>query len=73
MEVRIGIANVAREISIEPEMTGLQVEDAVAEAIASGTTLRLEDAKGRVVLVPAASLGFVDIGESAKSRVGFGA
>ncbi|MFN8097352.1 MAG: DUF3107 domain-containing protein [Dermatophilaceae bacterium] len=73
MEVKIGIANVAREISIEPEMTSAQVQEAVAEAISSGSTLRLEDAKGRVVLVPGAAIGFIDIGESTKSRVGFGA
>ncbi|MBK6886002.1 MAG: DUF3107 domain-containing protein [Tetrasphaera sp.] len=73
MDVKIGIANVAREISIEPEMTNLQVEEAVAQAVADGTPLRLEDAKGRVVLIPAAAIGFVDIGESMKSRVGFGA
>jgi hypothetical protein len=73
MEVKIGIANSARDITIEPEISGLQVEEAVKQAIADGGSLRLEDARGRVVIVPVASLGFVDIGESSRSRVGFGA
>lgn len=72
MEIKIGIANVAREVVIEPELTTLEVEQAVAEAISSGGSLRLEDARGRVVLVPAAAIGYVDIGESSKGRVGFG-
>ncbi|MEI2779129.1 MAG: DUF3107 domain-containing protein [Tetrasphaera sp.] len=73
MELKIGIANVAREVSIDSEQTSLQVEEAVTKAIAENTPLRLEDAKGRVVIIPAGALGYVDIGESAKARVGFGA
>lgn len=73
MELKIGIANVAREVSIDSELTSLQVEEAVTRALTEGTPLRLEDAKGRVVIIPSAALGYVDIGESAKARVGFGA
>ena len=73
MEVKIGVANVNREVSIEPEETSLRVEEQVRAAVADGTPLRLEDAKGRVVIIPAAASGFVDIGESKKGRVGFGA
>ncbi len=72
MEVKIGVTNVAREITVEPEITPVQVEKAVAEALKTGGALRLEDARGRVVLVPAASIGYVDIGETSKGRVGFG-
>lgn len=73
MEVKIGIANVAREVSIEPEESASRVEELVRAAVTDGTPLRLEDAKGRVVVVPAAAIGYVDIGESLKGRVGFGA
>lgn len=73
MEVKIGIANVAREVSIEPEESASRVEELVRAAVTDGTPLRLEDAKGRVVIVPAATIGYVDIGESLKGRVGFGA
>ncbi|HRC39931.1 DUF3107 domain-containing protein [Nostocoides sp.] len=73
MEVKIGITNIAREVSIEPEMSSASVEDAVTAAVRDGVPLRLTDAKGRVVLVPAAAIGYVDIGEPNKGRVGFGA
>ncbi len=73
MEVKIGIANVNREVSIEPEETSLRVEEQVRAAVAEGTPLRLEDAKGRAVIIAAAAIGYVDIGESNKGRVGFGA
>ncbi len=73
MEVKIGIAQISREVSIQSELTSAQVEEAVGTALREGSPLRLEDAKGRVVLVPAAAIGYVDIGESTKGRVGFGA
>lgn len=73
MDVKIGIANIAREVTLESELSTNQVEEAVQQALSSGTPLRLEDARGRVVVVPAAALGYVDIGEPSKPRVGFGA
>jgi len=54
-------------------MSSASVEDAVTAAVRDGVPLRLTDAKGRVVLVPAAAIGYVDIGEPNKGRVGFGA
>lgn len=71
MEVTIGVQNVAREITIETDDTAEEVEQAVRAAL-SGEALRLHDSKGRQLLVPGSALGFVLIGESAKSRVGFG-
>ncbi|WP_084101089.1 DUF3107 domain-containing protein [Demequina sp. NBRC 110051] len=72
MEIRIGVQNVAREIVIETDMSGDEVAAKVADAVA-GATLDLTDAKGRRVVVPAGSLGYVEIGEESKRRVGFGA
>lgn len=72
MEIRIGIQNVAREIVIETEMGADDVAAAVAAAV-EGATLDLTDVKGRRVVVPAGALGYVDIGEESKRRVGFGA
>ncbi|MFV0633451.1 DUF3107 domain-containing protein [Demequina sp.] len=72
MEVRIGIQNVAREIQLETHSTADEVAAAVADAVA-GATLELTDIKGRRVVVPAGALGYVEIGEESKRRVGFGA
>ncbi|WP_296667926.1 DUF3107 domain-containing protein [Demequina sp.] len=72
MEIRIGVQNISRELAIDTEMTADAVAAAVAAAVAGGT-LDLTDAKGRRVVVPSAAIGYVDIGEETKRRVGFGA
>ena len=72
MEVKIGVQNVAREITIESNDNAEAVAAAVNAAIENGTVLALADEKGRQVLVPAAVLGYVQIGESEKRGVGFG-
>lgn len=72
MEVRIGVQNVSREISLELDMDADAVAKAVADAMA-GSTLDLTDAKGRRVVIPSRAVGYVDIGEESKNRVGFGA
>lgn len=72
MEVRIGIQNVSREITLNTDMSADAVAKAVADAMA-GSTLDLTDAKGRRIVVPSNAVGYVDIGEETKNRVGFGA
>lgn len=71
MEVRIGVQQVSREIVIETAMAADEVAEAVAAAVA-GSMLDLTDRKGRRVLVPSASLGYVEVGAESKTRVGFG-
>ncbi|MBT1002930.1 DUF3107 family protein [Paenarthrobacter sp. DKR-5] len=73
MEVKIGIQNVGREIVIEPAATAEEVAKLVAEAVSKGTELRLTDEKGRLVIVPAGVLGYVEVGAEESRRVGFGA
>lgn len=72
MEVKIAVQNVARELEIETDESSKQVADEVTSALRDGGVLTLRDAKGRQVIVPAAAIGWVQIGESEKSRVGFG-
>ncbi|MDO5502454.1 MAG: DUF3107 domain-containing protein [Actinomycetia bacterium] len=73
MEVKIGVQNVARELSIETDQSAEQITDAVRDALADqGGVLSLTDDKGREVLVPTAALAYVQVGESEKGRVGFG-
>jgi hypothetical protein len=73
VEVKIGVQNVAREITIDTDATTAEVIDAVSSALDDGGLLRLNDEKGKVVVVPSTSLGYVEIGEPSKGRVGFGA
>jgi hypothetical protein len=73
VEVKIGVRNVAREITLESAQSADEVAEAVDQALQAGTTLRLADEKGRVVVVPANVLGYVEIGAPEGRKVGFGA
>jgi len=73
VEVKIGVRNVAREITLESSQTAEEVAAAVDQAIESGSTLRLTDEKGRVVVVPTGVLGYIEIGAPEGRKVGFGA
>ena len=73
MEVKIGIQNIGREIVLESAQDADAVAKVVAEAIAKGSELRLNDEKGRQIIVPANVLGYVEIGAEEVRRVGFGA
>lgn len=72
LEIRIGIQNVSRELIVETDQSSDDVAAMVSDAMKGGT-LDLTDAKGRRIIVPVGSLGYVDIGEETKRRVGFGA
>lgn len=73
MEVKIGIQNVGREIVLESNQDAEAVSKLVSEAIKAGSELRLSDEKGRTVIVPGASIGYVELGAEESRRVGFGA
>ena len=73
MEVKIGVQNVARELSIETDLSAEEVMSAVRSALSGeGVVLSLTDSRGREVLVPTAAIGYVQVGDSGKGRVGFG-
>ena len=72
MEIKIGIQNVARELSIEVDEEPAELTRRAAEAIRAGEPLTLEDAKGQTVVVPAGALGYLIVGTQAGRRVGFG-
>ena len=72
MEVRIGVQNVARELVFESAQDADGITATVTEALTKGGTLQLKDEKGRLLIVPVASLGYVDIGASDVRKVGFG-
>ncbi|GAA1152935.1 DUF3107 domain-containing protein [Ornithinicoccus hortensis] len=73
MEIRIGVREVAREVSLESAQSAEEVEAAVSAAVESGTgVLSLTDEKGGKVIVPVSSVGYVEIGSPEQPRVGFG-
>lgn len=74
MEVKIGVQHAPREIVIESGQTADEVRSAVEAALGKdGTLLSLEDEHGRKILVPSDRVAYVEIGEQAARKVGFGA
>lgn len=72
MEIRIGIVNSARELSFETSQPAADIEKAVADALESDAKLiRLADEAGKVYLVPAATLAYIEVGSEKTRRVGF--
>jgi hypothetical protein len=70
VEVKIGVQNASRELVIDTELSGDDVEKAVADARDHGL-LTLTDTKGRRVVVPVDKLAYVEIGSPTVGQVGF--
>ena len=72
MEVKVGVADTARELLINSSQTPEEVEALVADAL-KGTsgTLTLIDDKGRRYVVPSARVAYVEIGSADSRKVGF--
>lgn len=72
MQVRIGVQSVPKELVVETSMSADEVEQAVADAIDEHDgVFTLRSRTGRIV-VPAAKLAYVEIGEMDAPSVGFG-
>jgi len=72
MEVKIGVRDIAGQVVLESEQTPEQVSAAVAAAVKDGSLLRLNDEKGRLIIVPGGLIAFVEIGAEIERKVGFG-
>ena len=68
--VRISISDLSREVELEVAQSKDDVLARVNSAINSGTALVLEDIRGRQVIIPAAKIGFVEIGDPTERKVG---
>ncbi len=73
MEVKIGVRSVHRELVVETELSSEQVEEEIRNALAADRgVFSITDVKGRRVIIPVASIGFIEIGEDESRPVGFG-
>lgn len=73
MEIKIGIRQAVRELTVETEASAADVESDFTAALANGSLLVLTDEKGRRILVPAAQITYLDLGQEKARPVGFGA
>jgi len=72
VEVKVGVADTARELLINSSQTPEEVEALVADALNNSVgTLALVDDKGRRYLVPSARVAYVEIGSIDSRKVGF--
>ena len=68
MEVKIGVQNASRELTIDTTLDADGVEKAVTEALKDDGVLALTDAKGRRIVIPGEKLAYVDISTSVSGR-----
>ena len=72
MEVKIGVADSPRELTVSTADSPDDIARAVTDALRNtGGLLTLVDDKGRRYLVPSARVAYVEIGPSDSRRVGF--
>ena len=72
MDVKIGIADTGRELTVSSASTPDEIEALIAESLKDPTgTLVLTDDKGRRVLVPSARIAYAEIAPADGRRVGF--
>lgn len=72
MEVRIGIKENGRDLSFESSLSAKELSQQISDAISkSAPLLELADDKGKTMLIPTASIAYVEIGADQNRRVGF--
>lgn len=71
MEVKIGVQNVARELSIDTEDDAKDVQARLAAALEDDGVFTLSDAKGHSIAVPANKVGYLLFAEDTGRKVGF--
>jgi hypothetical protein len=72
VEVKVGVADTARELVLNSNQSQDEIESLVGAALKdSAGTLSLVDDKGRRYVVPASRVAYVEIGTSDARRVGF--
>ena len=71
VEITIGVQHVARELVLETDRTSEQVAKDVLKALEVGAPVELTDNRGRKVIIPAGTLGYIEIGGDEQRRVGF--
>lgn len=71
MDVKIGIQQAQRELTLETDASAEDISAQVSQALTSDGVLTLTDTKGRVFVVPAAKIAYVELGSTQVGTVGF--
>jgi Protein of unknown function (DUF3107) len=70
VEITIGVQNVPRELVVETDATPDAIAKQVRKALETGAPIEIADTRGRHIIIPVATVGYVEIGETAR-KVGF--
>ena len=72
VEVRIGISDSPRELTIDLSNSADEIEATVARALHEGSHVSFTDERGRRLIVPAVKVGFIEVSARSERKVGFG-
>lgn len=71
MEVKIGVQYAPRELVLESKLSSKDLTEKIEQAVGEGGVLRLEDEKGRQVIVPVEKIAYVEVAAQSTRPVGF--
>lgn len=72
MDIRIGLTQVARELSFETDESRKDIEKRLTEALKNETgVVSFESTKGNAYLIPVRNIGYIEYGEEEERRIGF--
>ncbi|SER69916.1 Protein of unknown function [Propionibacterium cyclohexanicum] len=73
MDIKIGIENIPRELTVETDQDRDQIKSSLDEALAEKSgLLTLTDTKGGQVIIPVAKIAYIQLGQEHARQVGFG-
>lgn len=72
MEIKVGVVDTPRELTLETSESADAILATVTDALAGDGVVVLTDVHQRKVLIPAAKLAYVELGDPRERRVGFG-
>lgn len=71
MDVTFGMTHVQREITVDVDKPHNEITALVDKALADGAPIKLEDNRGRTLVIPSERLAYAIIGTGEQRRVGF--
>lgn len=72
MEVKIGIQNVVRELTVETDKSGDEVLALFNKSVEDDQVFTLVDSKGHTIAVPANKIAYLQVTADSGRKVGFG-
>ncbi|MCL1923165.1 MAG: DUF3107 domain-containing protein [Propionibacteriaceae bacterium] len=71
MEIKIGIQNVTREVTINVDGSIADIVKDYSDARSKDSWMTLADSSGRQIMIPASTIGYIEFGQEHARQVGF--